>query len=73
MPSDSVTDREKWICWVSGKLSGLVKNDDLPGSTGCSADNLSYCKTPLISTYVFSGLATVQVLIFGGRTYFRGV
>ena len=32
----------------------------------------SYCKTPLISTYVFSGLATVQVLIFGGRTYFRG-
>ena len=33
----------------------------------------AYCKTPLISTYVFSGLATVQVLIFGGRTYFRGV
>ena len=31
-----------------------------------------YCKTPLISTYVFSGLAMVQVLIFGGRTYFRG-
>ena len=31
-----------------------------------------YRKTPLISTYVFSGLATVQVLIFGGRTYFRG-
>ena len=30
------------------------------------------CKTPLISTYVFSGWATVQVLIFGGRTYFRG-
>ena len=29
-------------------------------------------KTPLISTYIFSGLATVQVLIFGGRTYFRG-
>ena len=24
-------------------------------------------------TYVFSGLAMVQVLIFGGRTYFRGV
>ena len=33
---------------------------------------LNYRKTPLISTYVFSGLATVQVLIFGGRTYFRG-
>ena len=31
-----------------------------------------YCKTPSISTYVFSGLAMVQVLIFGGRTYFRG-
>ena len=31
-----------------------------------------YCKTPLRSTYAFSGLATVQVLIFGGRTYFRG-
>ena len=25
-----------------------------------------YCKTPLISTYVFSGLATEEVLIFGG-------
>ena len=32
----------------------------------------TYCKTPLISMYVFSGLARVQVLIFGGRTYFRG-
>ena len=32
-----------------------------------------YRKTPFISTYIFSGLATVQLLIFGGRTYFRGV
>ena len=32
-----------------------------------------YRKTPFISTYVFSGLAMVQVLIFGGRTYIRGV
>ena len=31
-----------------------------------------YRKTPLISTYVFSGIATEGVLIFGGRTYFRG-
>ena len=38
-----------------------------------SAENIhKYGKTPSISTYVFSGLATVQVLIFGGRTYFRG-
>ena len=33
---------------------------------------LQYRKTPLISTYLFSGLATVQVLLFGGRTYFQG-
>ena len=26
----------------------------------------------IISTYVFLGLASVQVLIFGGRTYFQG-
>ena len=32
-----------------------------------------YRKTPLISTYVYSGLVMVQVLIFGGRTCFRGV
>ena len=31
-----------------------------------------YRKTPLISMYVFSGIATVQVRIFEGRTYFRG-
>ena len=31
-----------------------------------------YCKTPLISTYVFSGLATVQVLIFGGPYLLSG-
>ena len=31
---------------------------------------MNYRKTPLISMYVFSGLAMVQVLIFGGRTYF---
>ena len=31
-----------------------------------------YRKTPLISTYVFLGLASVQVLIFGGCTYFPG-
>ena len=30
---------------------------------------LQYCKTPLISTYVFSGLVTVQVLFFGGHTF----
>ena len=29
-------------------------------------------KTPLINTFVFSWLATVLALIFGGRTYFRG-
>ena len=32
-----------------------------------------YCKTPLISTYVFSGLATEQVLIFGAVLIFRGM
>ena len=32
----------------------------------------NYRKTPLVSTYVLSGLATVQALIFGGRTYFWG-
>ena len=32
----------------------------------------NYCKTPLISTYVFSGLATVQVLIFGAVLTFGG-
>ena len=32
----------------------------------------SYCKTPLISTYVFSGLATEQVLIFGAVLTFGG-
>ena len=37
------------------------------------AKHYHYRKTPSISTYVFSGLAMVQVLIFGGRTYFRGV
>ena len=31
-----------------------------------------YCKTPLISTYVFSGLATVQVLIFRGPYLLSG-
>ena len=31
-----------------------------------------YCKTPLISTYVFSGLATEQVLIFGAVLTFGG-
>ena len=33
---------------------------------------ICYRKTPLISTYVFLGLAMVEVLIFGGHTYFRG-
>ena len=42
-----------------------------PGLPGLSSGR-KYRKTPLISTYLFSGLATVQVLIFGGRTYFRG-
>ena len=32
----------------------------------------NYCKTPLISTYVFSGLATEQVLIFGAVLIFGG-
>ena len=31
-----------------------------------------YCKTPLISTYVFSGLVTEQVLIFGAVLTFGG-
>ena len=31
-----------------------------------------YCKTPLISTYVFPGLATEQVLIFGAVLTFGG-
>ena len=31
-----------------------------------------YRKTSLISTYVFSGLVAVWVLVFGGRTSFRG-
>ena len=31
-----------------------------------------YRKTPLISTYLIPGLAKVQVLVFGGRAYFRG-
>ena len=31
-----------------------------------------YCKTPLISTYIFSGLATEQVLIFGAVLIFGG-
>ena len=31
-----------------------------------------YRKTPLISTYVFSGLATEQVLIFGAVLTFGG-
>ena len=31
-----------------------------------------YCKTPLISTYLFSGLATEQVLIFGAVLTFGG-
>ena len=33
---------------------------------------LDYRKTPLISTYVFSGLATEQVLIFGAVLTFGG-
>ena len=33
---------------------------------------MTYRKTPLISTYVFSGLATEQVLIFGAVLTFGG-
>ena len=33
----------------------------------------TYCKTPLISTYLFSGLATEQVLIFGAVLIFGGM
>ena len=33
---------------------------------------MNYRKTPLISTYVFSGLAMVQVLIFGAVLTFGG-
>ena len=31
-----------------------------------------YCKTPLMSTYVFFGSPMVQVLILGGHIFFRG-
>ena len=51
--------------------SNTIKNFNNP-RTFCECRLSQYRKTPLISTYVFSGLATVQVLIFGGRTYFRG-
>ena len=40
--------------------------------SGFSALPGKYCKTPLISTYVFSGLAMVQVLIFGAVLTFGG-
>ena len=36
-------------------------------------DQSQYRKTPLISTYVFSGLATEQVLIFGAVLIFGGM
>ena len=36
-----------------------------------NAHSCKYRKTPVISTYVFSGFVMVQVLIFGGHT-FRG-
>ena len=42
-------------------------------SSGEGRTNWSYRKTLLISTYIFLGLATVQVLIFRDRTYFQGV
>ena len=38
----------------------------------CWASNkINYRETPLLSMYVFSGIAMVRV-IFGGRTYFWG-
>ena len=40
-------------------------------SAGENPEN--YRKTPLISTYVFSGLATEQVLIFGAVLIFGGM
>ena len=55
---------------LPGIMIGLTK---IKIKTSKRHSKYHYCKTPLISTYVFSGLATVQVLIFGGRTYFRGV
>ena len=38
-----------------------------------SIHDSSYCKTPLISTYVFSGLATEQELIFRAVLIFGGM
>ena len=70
----------QWVC-ISKKaksrskasmilFSGYVLNEQFLSDQAVWM--LEYRKTLLISTYVFSGLATVQVLIFGGRTYFRG-
>ena len=54
----------------SAAQSGSVTNRSGPAAQSGSVTNRSgplptYRKTPLISTYVFSGLATEQVLIFG--------
>ena len=57
----------------------MIKNEDYAFPFGlCFARQimlkimLAYRKTPLISTYVFSGLAMVQVLIFGAVLTFGG-
>ena len=53
------------------QLTNPFHSGDPSRSLLCIAHDLKeYRKTPLINTYVFSGLATAQVLILGGRTYF---
>ena len=61
---------EKLILYYSMAMRHFRCRDRCRGSISAIS---KYRKTPLISTYLFSGLASVQVLIFGGRTYFRGV
>ena len=65
-----------YCAWLQPVLFGLLRLAEAHFvstiALGCSPFCLDYHKTPLISTYVFSGLATEQVLIFGAVLTFGG-